>query len=112
MGLEQTLTRGDPQHGPLLPNFSVDWMRANPRPTLPLIGTPGPLLNRCGEVVGLTLPSVADAKNIGCIPINHREAVVAATPYSRAGLIRSLLIVSVGKVVIGEGTRPAHSCLV
>src|SRR5262249_9624312 len=106
MGLDQTLTHGvisgmDRQ----LPEFPLNLM-------LPLIQTDaainpgssgGPLVNRCGEVVGLASALLADAKSIGfAIPINIvKQAVPQLVQHGR--VIRPWLGVS-GKV-IGKEVR-------
>ena len=106
LGLDQTLT-----HGVIsgidrrLPELPLNLM-------LPLIQTDtainpgssgGPLVNRCGEVVGLVSALLADAKNIGfAIPINIVKQVVPQL-VQQGRVIRPWLGVS-GKV-IGKEVR-------
>jgi putative serine protease PepD len=106
MGLDQTLTHGVISGmDRLLPEFPLNLM-------LPLIQTDtainpgssgGPLVNRCGEVVGLASALLADAKSIGfAIPINIvKQAVPQLVQHGR--VIRPWLGVS-GKV-IGKEVR-------
>ena len=106
LGLDQTLTHGVVSGmDRLLPEFPLNLM-------LPLIQTDaainpgssgGPLVNRCGEVVGLASALLADAKNIGfAIPINVIKQVVPQL-VQQGRVIRPWLGVS-GKV-IGKEVR-------
>lgn len=106
MGLDQTLTHGViAGMGRLLPEFPLNLM-------LPLLQTDaainpgssgGPLVNRCGEVVGLVSALLADAKNIGfAIPINIVKQVMPQL-VQQGRVIRPWLGVS-GKV-IGQEVR-------
>jgi S1-C subfamily serine protease len=80
LGLEQTLTRGTVSaiNRVLPPTFSAF------QEPLIQIDTPinpgnsgGPLLNSCGEVVGITTAVVPDAQSIGfAIPINLAKSVI------------------------------------
>jgi serine protease Do len=101
LGLDQTLT-----HGVIsamdrrLPEFPLNLI-------LPLIQTDtainpgssgGPLVNRCGEIVGLASALLADAKNIGfAIPINIVKQVLPQL-VQQGRVIRPWLGVS-GKVI-------------
>ncbi len=104
MGLEQTLTRGVISGiDRLLSEFPLSLM-------LPLIQTDaamnpgnsgGPLVNRCGEVVGLTSALLIDAKNIGfAIPINVVKQVLPQL-VQQGRVIRPWLGVS-GKIIDKE----------
>ena len=106
LGLDQTLTHGVISGmDRLLPGFPLNLM-------LPLIQTDaainpgssgGPLVNRCGEVVGLASALLADAKNIGfAIPINVVKQVMPQL-VQQGRVIRPWLGVS-GKV-IGKQVR-------
>jgi S1-C subfamily serine protease len=104
MGLEQTLTRGVISGiDRLLSEFPLSLM-------LPLIQTDaamnpgnsgGPLVNRCGEVVGLTSALLIDAKNIGfAIPINVVKQVLPQL-VQQGRVIRPWLGIS-GKIIDKE----------
>jgi serine protease Do len=80
-GLEQTLTRGIVSGvNRILPEYSMSL-------NLPLIQTDaainlgnsgGPLLNRCGEVIGINVSTLTDAQNIGfAVPINLAKQVIS-----------------------------------
>jgi len=79
-GLEQTLTRG------VVSGINRNLPESPMSLMLPLIQTDasihqgnsgGPLLNRCGEVVGITTSILAEAQNIGfAIPINIAKQVI------------------------------------
>jgi S1-C subfamily serine protease len=80
MGLEQTLTRGIVSGvNRILPESTLSM-------TLPLIQTDaainlgnsgGPLVNRCGEVIGVNSSILTDAENIGfALPINIAKQVI------------------------------------
>jgi len=80
MGLEQTLTRGIVSGvNRILPESTLSM-------TLPLIQTDaainpgnscGPLVNRCGEVIGINTSILMDAENIGfAVPINIAKQVI------------------------------------
>ena len=103
-GLEQTLTRGVVSGvNRNLPESPMSLM-------LPLIQTDasihqgnsgGPLLNRCGEVVGITSSILAEAQNIGfAIPINIAKQVIPEL-IERGRIIRPWLGVS-GKLIKKE----------
>ena len=78
-GLEQTLTRG------VISGLNRI-MPGSPLLTLPLIQTDasinpgssgGPLMNRCGEVIGINTSILAEAQNIGfVIPINVAKSFI------------------------------------
>lgn len=79
-GLEQTLTRGvvsginkllsDPALNITLPLLQTD-AAINPG------NSGGPLLNQCGEVIGINTAALSDAENIGfAIPINVAKRVL------------------------------------
>jgi S1-C subfamily serine protease len=79
-GLEQTLTRGvvsginkllsDPALNITLPLIQTD-AAINPG------NSGGPLLNQCGEVIGINTAALSDAENIGfAIPINVAKRVL------------------------------------
>ena len=80
MGLEQTLTRGIVSGvNRVLPESTMSM-------TLPLIQTDasinlgnsgGPLVNRCGEVIGINSSILTEAQNIGfAVPINIAKQVI------------------------------------
>ncbi len=80
MGLEQTLTRGIISGvNRILPESTMSM-------TLPLIQTDaainlgnsgGPLVNRCGEVIGINSSILMDAQNVGfAVPINIAKQVI------------------------------------
>ncbi|MGA2959154.1 MAG: trypsin-like peptidase domain-containing protein [Thermodesulfobacteriota bacterium] len=80
MGLEQTLTRGVVSGvNRILPESTMSM-------TLPLIQTDaainlgnsgGPLVNRCGEVIGINSSILMDAQNVGfAVPINIAKQVI------------------------------------
>jgi S1-C subfamily serine protease len=80
LGLDQTLT-----HGVI---SGLDQLLAEPPVGLPVSllqtdaainpgNSGGPLLNRCGEVIGITIAAITDAENIGfAIPINTVKRVL------------------------------------
>jgi S1-C subfamily serine protease len=80
LGLDQTLT-----HGVI---SGLDQLLAEPPVGLPVSllqtdaainpgNSGGPLLNRCGEVIGITIAAVTDAENIGfAMPINTVKRVL------------------------------------
>ena len=79
-GLEQTLSRG------VISGINRNLPETPTSPMLPLIQTDasihpgnsgGPLLNRCGEVIGITTSILAETSNIGfAIPINIAKKVI------------------------------------
>ncbi len=102
-GLEQTLTRG------VISGLNRI-MPGSPQLTIPLIQTDasinpgssgGPLMNRCGEVIGINTSILAEAQNIGfAIPINVAKSFIPDL-VKHAHVIRPWLGIS-GKLIKKE----------
>src|SRR5262249_56127389 len=80
LGLDQSLTRGIVSAvNRIIPStfFSLQEPLIQVDTPINHGNSGGPLLNRCGEVVGITTAIAPDAQNIGfAIPINLAKAVV------------------------------------
>ncbi len=80
LGLDQTLTRGIVSAlNRLLPDVSLSLLEPLIQTDAPinLGNSGGPLLNRCGEVIGITSAVIPEAQNIGfAIPVNLVKAVL------------------------------------
>jgi S1-C subfamily serine protease len=94
LGLDQTLTRGIVSAiNRLLPDVSLSLLEPLIQTDAPinLGNSGGPLLNLCGEVIGITSAVIPEAQNIGfAIPINLVKAVLPSL-LAHGRLIRAWL---------------------